>query len=118
MNITCEAVLSRCFLITALHDQLQADIASLNLPHDTATGRIARRRLMDVARHFDDLRVPFDHNQAFRLVRSVKVKLKVAGGFRAVGGSACFCVIRSVWQIHKLQAINPFHILRRAFSEG
>ncbi len=39
-------------LIAALQNQLHADIASLNLPHDTATGRIARRRLMDVARHF------------------------------------------------------------------
>ncbi len=72
----------------------------------------------EVLRFIDDFRVPFDNNPAERLVRPVKVKLKVAGGFRAVGGSACFCVIRSVWQTHKLQGINPFHTLRLAFSEG
>jgi len=72
----------------------------------------------EVWRFIDDFRVPFDNNPAERLVRPVKVKLKVAGGFRAVGGSSSFCVIRSVWQTHKLQGINPFHTLRIAFSEG
>ena len=70
----------------------------------------------EVLRFIDDFQVPFDNNPVERLVRPVQVKLKVAGGFRAVGSSACFCVIRSVWQTHKLQAINPFHILRRAFD--
>jgi len=72
----------------------------------------------EVWRFIDDFRVPFDNNPAERLVRPVKVKLKVAGGFRAVGGSSSFCVIRSVWQTHKLQGINPFHTLRIAFSGG
>jgi transposase len=78
------------------------------------------RRLRDfrteIWRFLHDFRVPFDNNLAERLVRPVKVKLKVAGGFRAVGGSESFCILRSVWQTNKLQGINPFQTLRFAFA--
>ena len=50
------------------------------------------------------------------MVRPVKVKLKVAGGFRAVGGSDAFRVIRSVWETSKLNGQNPFDTLRLAFA--
>jgi transposase len=80
------------------------------------------RRLRDfrteIWRFLHDFRVPFDNNLAERLVRPVKVKLKVAGGFRAVGGSASFCILRSIWQTNKLQGINPFQTLRLAFAGG
>lgn len=56
--------------------------------------------------------VPFDNNLAERAVRPVKVKLKVAGGFRAMGGADAFCVIRSVWETDRLQGRNPFESLR------
>lgn len=78
------------------------------------------RRLRDfrteIWRFLHDCRVPFDNNLAERLVRPVKVKLKVAGGFRAVGGSESFCILRSIWQTNKLQGINPFSTLRAAFA--
>ncbi len=78
------------------------------------------RRLRDfrteIWRFLHDFRVPFDNNLAERLVRPVKVKLKVSGGFRAVGGSESFCILRSVWQTNKLQGINPFQTLRLAFA--
>ena len=69
-------------------------------------------------RFLHDFRVPFDNNLAERLVRPVKVKLKVAGGIRAVGGSHAFCVLRSVWETNKLQGVNPFHTLRIALTGG
>jgi transposase len=50
------------------------------------------------------------------LVRPVKVKLKVIGGFRALGGSTAFCILRSVWETNKLNDINPFDTLRLAFE--
>jgi len=80
------------------------------------------RRMRDfkteILRFLDDFRVPFDNNLAERLVRPVKVKLKVAGGFRALGGSEAFCILRSVWETSKRQGINPFQTLRVAFAGG
>jgi transposase len=69
-----------------------------------------------VLRFLTDWRVPFDNNLAERMVRPVKVKLKVIGGFRAVGGADAFCVIRSVWETSKLNGLNPFDTLRLAFE--
>ncbi|WP_040839741.1 IS66 family transposase [Thiothrix nivea] len=69
-----------------------------------------------VLRFIQQFDVPFDNNRAERAVRPVKVKLKVAGGFRAMGGAEAFCVIRSVWETDKLQRRNPFDSLRAVFG--
>lgn len=69
-----------------------------------------------VLRFIQQFDVPFDNNLAERAVRPVKVKLKVAGGFRAMGGADAFCVIRSVWETDKLQGGNPFESLRVVFG--
>jgi len=69
-----------------------------------------------VLRFMQRFDVPFDNNRAERAVRPVKVKLKVAGGFRAVGGADAFCVIRSVWETDKLHGRNPFDSLRLALG--
>jgi transposase len=87
---------------------------------EPATNLLRRMRdfKTEILRFLDDFRVPFDNNRAERLVRPVKVKLKVAGGFRALGGSAVFCVLRSVWETNQRQGVNPFHTLRIAFAGG
>lgn len=69
----------------------------------------------EVLRFSQNFDVPFTNNQAERLVRPVKVKLKVTGGFRAAFGSDAFCVIRSIWETSKLNHQNPFEQLRLAF---
>jgi len=46
----------------------------------------------------------------------VKVKLKVIGGFRAMGGAEAFCILRSVWETSNLSGQNPFEVLRGAFT--
>jgi transposase len=56
--------------------------------------------------------VPFDNNLAERAVSPVKVKLKVAGGFRSIGSADAFYVIRSVWEADRIQGRNPFESLR------
>ena len=82
-----------------------------------ATNLLCRLRdfKTEVWRFLTDWHVPFDNNAAERLVRPVKVKLKVIGGFRAVGGAQAFCILRSVWETSKLNARNPFEVLREAF---
>lgn len=69
----------------------------------------------EVWRFLTDWRVPFDNNRAERAVRPVKVKLKVIGGFRAVGGAKAFCVLRSVLETSRLNGQNPFDVIRTAF---
>jgi transposase len=83
-----------------------------------ATNLLLRLRDYKAAvwRFLTDGRVPFDNNQAERMVRPAKVKLKVIGGFRALGGSTAFCILRSVWETNKLNGINPFDTLRLAFE--
>ena len=84
---------------------------------DVPTNLLIRLRdfKSEVWRFLTDWQVPFDNNRAERLVRPVKVKLKIIGGFRAVGGANAFCVIRSVWETNKLNHINPFETLRSVF---
>lgn len=83
-----------------------------------ATNLLVRLRdfKTEVWRFITDWHVPFDNNQAERMVRPVKVKIKVIGGFRSVGGSEAFCVIRSIWETKKLNGINPFDTLRGVFA--
>ncbi len=83
-----------------------------------ATNLLVRLRdyKTEVTRFLTDWRVPFDNNRAERLVRPIKVKLKVIGGFRALGGSTAFCILRSIWETNKLNGINPFDTLRLAFE--
>lgn len=68
-----------------------------------------------VLKFLTDWRVPFDNNRAEQMVRPIKVKLKVSGGFRAFDGAEAFCILRSVWETNKLQGLNPFDTLRMAF---
>lgn len=112
------------------YDQLVANGLALypvSRPQPGQTGRVKQHpatnllvRLRDfkteVWRFLTDWQVPFDNNRAERAVRPIKVKLKVIGGFRAVGGAKAFCVIRSVWETSKLNGQNPFEMLRMAFT--
>lgn len=115
-------------LLSRYDQQIEIGLAQFPIrPHEpgkkgrteqhTATNLLIRLRdfKTEVWRFLTDWRVPFDNNQAERLVRPVKVKLKVTGGFRAMGGSEAFCIIRSIWETTKFNHVNPFDRLRVVF---
>ena len=116
-------------LLARYEQQVQNGLAAcpMRLPAPGQRGRVKQHeatnlllRLRDyktqVWRFLTDWRVPFDNNRAERLVRPAKVKLKVTGGFRALGGSRAFCILRSIWETNKLNGINPFDTLRLVFE--
>ena len=49
----------------------------------------------DYLRFASDLRVPFHNNEAERVIRMSKLRVKVSGCMRSTTGAAAFCAIRS-----------------------
>lgn len=64
----------------------------------------------------ENFAVPFDNNQAERDLRMIKVKAKVAGGFRTEGGAQEYLDIMSYVGTAKKQGVNPFAAIKRALA--
>jgi hypothetical protein len=54
-----------------------------------------RDRADDYLRYARDLHVPFDNNEAERVIRMAKLRIKVSGCMRSMTGARDFCAIRS-----------------------
>jgi transposase len=52
-------------------------------------------RAGDYLRFAHDLRVPFDSNEAGRVIRMSKLRIKVSGSMRSMTGAETFCTIRT-----------------------
>lgn len=78
------------------------------------------RRLRDkqeeVLRFMDDLRVPFDNNQAERDLRMIKVQQKVSGCFRSTQGAERFCVISSYISTIRKQGMDLIGSIKSAIA--
>ncbi len=82
--------------------QAAAAGTALNAPRRTALQKKRRAlaarmtaREADYLRFAADLRVPFDNNEAERVIRMSKLRIKVSGCMRSMKGAEAFCAIRS-----------------------
>jgi transposase len=87
-------------------------------PRSPATRLLARldSHRDEVLRFLDDLRVPFDNNQAERDLRMVKLQQKISGCWRTLAGAEAFLTVRSYISTARKQGLNPLDVLRRLFE--
>jgi len=74
-------------------------------------------RADDYLRFAHDLRVPFDNNEAERVIRMSKLRIKVSGCMRSMHGAEAFCAIRSYLATATRHSISWLDALTRA-AEG
>ena len=102
------ALIERCYdaILTAGFACHEAQPALISTARKRR-GRVPRRtghnlllrlsvRRTDVLRFLSDPTVPFTNNLAERDGRMMKLRQKISGGFRSVGGAEDFAVIRSL----------------------
>jgi hypothetical protein len=112
------------------YERLLADGQAAN-PPPPATGRRPGRprrspaaRLLarldthrdEVLRCLDDLRVPFDNNQAERDLRMVKLQQKISGCWRTLAGAEAFLALRSYLSTARKHGRNPLAVLGQLFE--
>jgi transposase len=88
-------------------------------PKRSKAGNLAERLWRHdaaVLRFLDDVRVPFDNNQAERDIRMVKVQQKIAGCFRTTTGAEQFCRIRGYLSTARKQGHTPLAALEAVFA--
>jgi len=75
-----------------------------------------RAHRASVLAFLDDLRVPFDNNQAERDLRMLKVQQKISGGFRTATGAAAFARIRGYVSTLRKQGLPVLSALESVFA--
>jgi transposase len=73
-----------------------------------------RGRQADYLRFANDLRVPFDNNEAEQVIRMGKLRIKVSGCMRSMTGAEIFCAIRSYLATAARHGISALEALTRA----
>jgi transposase len=71
-----------------------------------------------VLRFLDELRVPFDNNQAERDLRMVKLQQTISGCWRTLAGAPAFLTVRSYVSTARKHGVDPLHALRQLFQQG
>jgi transposase len=84
-------------------------------PAANLLGRLGRYQV-EVLRFLDDLRVPFDNNQAERDLRMVKLQQKISACWRTLAGAQAFLTLRSYISTARKHKVNPLAVLRQLFQ--
>ena len=66
--------------------------------------------------YIHDFNIPYDNNAMERLLRMIKGKTKVSGGFRSAKGGERFGKIMSVIKTAKLRKLNPLNCIKEIFQ--
>jgi transposase len=69
-----------------------------------------------VLRFLDDVRMPFDNNQAERDLHMVKLQQMISGCWRTLDGAQAFLTVRSYVSTARKHGVNPLHALRQLFQ--
>jgi transposase len=64
----------------------------------------------------DDLRIPFDNNQAERDLRMLKVQQKISGSFRSTAGADAFACVRGYLSTLRKQGVTLLAALEALFA--
>jgi transposase len=137
-NDVCEAARQKAITLSSkdiaafatLYDAILCEGERENPEVAKATGKRGRSKqsiafnlLRRLRQHADavllfihDPAVPFTNNLGERAVRMPKVKQKISGCFRTLGGAENFCVIRSCLDTLRKQGHGMLDVLQRAFA--
>ena len=63
-----------------------------------------------------DFEIPYDNNHMERLLRMIKGKTKVSGGFRSSNGGERFGKIMSIIKTSKLRKLNPLKCIKEIYQ--
>ncbi len=77
---------------------------------------LGQTAVLGISAFLDDVTIPFDNNQAEQDLRMLKVQQKIAGSFRAEGGSAAFARIRGYLSSMRKQGVALLAALQSVFS--
>lgn len=132
MEIPIDPIKVRAF--EEIYDEIIQEGIEENPPPDTSeqvkkrgkTAQTKAKNLLDrfikykeqILRFLNDLRVPFDNNQAERDIRMMKLQQKISGTFRSIEGAVAFCRIRGYISTIRKNSLNVMDAIRAALNEA
>ncbi len=115
-----------------IYDEIIQEGIEENPPPDTSkqvkkrgkTAQTKAKNLLDrfikykeqILRFLNDLRVPFDNNQAERDIRMMKLQQKISGTFRSIEGAVAFCRIRGYISTIRKNSLNVMDAIIAALN--